>query len=185
MMGNMIFFFFGIGLMLGSVRGQEATKPDVWERFQYFVGTWEGHETGKAGIGRGARTYRFILGQQFLLSQTTSRFEPQERNPKGEVHEDRLVISYDREKKNFMARGFFIEGYVIRYALHPGPGAEGRLVFLSEAVENGAQLRVRLTYQIQNHDEFEEIFEMASGDKEFQVFIRNFWTRQKSQTSGS
>ena len=177
MMGNMILFFFGIGLMLGSVGGQEARKDDVWERFQYFAGTWEGHETGKAGIGRGERTYRRILGQQFLLCENTSRFEPQERNPKGEVHEDWLVISYDRESKNFKARQFFTEGYVIRYALHPEASAEDRLVFLSAAVENGPQLRVRLTYQIHNINEFEEIFEMASGEKDFAVFIRNFWTR--------
>ncbi len=76
-----------------------------------------------------------------------------------------------------MARGFFSESYVIRYALDLGASTEKRLVFLSEAVENGPRLRARLTYQIQNRNEFEEIFEVASGEKDFEVFIRNFWTR--------
>ncbi len=172
-----VLLLFTMVLFLGSVGAQQGPKPDVWDQFQYFVGTWEGHETGKAGIGKGERTYRFVLGRQFLFCQNQSRFEPQEGNPKGEVHEDWLVISYDREKKNFMARAFFIETYVIRYALDLGASTKERLVFLSEAVENGPQLRARLTYQIQNRDEFEEVFEVAAGEKDFEVFIRNFWTR--------
>ena len=82
-------------------------------------------------------------------SARTCRVSPQEKNPRGEVHEDWLVISYDRAKKNFMARGVFIESYVIRYALDLEASTEKRLVFLSEAVENGPRLRARLTYQIQ------------------------------------
>lgn len=38
-----------------------------WEPFQFFSGKWEGHKTGKAGIGKGEREYRFIMGEKFIL----------------------------------------------------------------------------------------------------------------------
>ncbi len=176
-MKSLVLFSLVMVFFPGSARAQQEERPEVWQRLEYFVGSWKGHETGRAGMGQGERTYRFVLGGKFLFSQNTSRFEPQEKNPEGEVHEDWVLFSYDSKNRRVMAREFFIETYVIRYALDPVASSRDRLVFLSQEIENGPQLRARLTYQIKNNNEFEEIFEVASGEKDFEVFIRNFWTR--------
>ena len=40
--------------------------------------------------------------------KTRSVFEPTEKNPKGEIHEDFGVFSYDRTRKTFVMRGFYV-----------------------------------------------------------------------------
>ncbi len=62
---------------------QEGEERDVWKPFKYFVGSWEGHETGAAGIGKGEREYSFIMNDRFLHAKNRSVFEPQEKNPEG------------------------------------------------------------------------------------------------------
>ena len=40
--------------------------------------------------------------------KTRSVFEPTEKNPKGEIHEDFGVFSYDRTRKTFVMREFLL-----------------------------------------------------------------------------
>jgi len=67
---------------------QDKAVPEDREVLDYFVGAWDDAEYGLAGIGK------------HLYAKNRSRFEPQEKNPKGETHEDRAFFSYDgiREK---------------------------------------------------------------------------------------
>ena len=79
---------------------QDKAVPEDREVLDYFVGAWDDAESGLAGIGKGDRTYEFIMDGKHLYAKNRSRFEPQEKNPKGETHEDRAFFSYDgiREK---------------------------------------------------------------------------------------
>jgi len=43
-----------------------------------------------------------------------STYPPQAKNPKGEQHEDRGFISYDKARKKFVLRQFHVEGFVNR-----------------------------------------------------------------------
>ena len=42
--------------------------------------------------------------------RTKATFEPQEKNPKGEVHEDWGFFSYDRSKKKIMLDNSMLKG---------------------------------------------------------------------------
>jgi hypothetical protein len=61
-----------------------------------------------------------------------------------------------------------------------GSTAQG-IVFTSEGIENiPAGWRARETYVVRGPDEFEEIFELAQGDKPFEVYSRARLKRVKS-----
>ncbi len=159
------------------VLGQASTE-DPWVDFRLLVGSWAGHETGAAGVGSGDRTYEFIIGDKFLLGRNTSRFEPQERNPAGEVHEDWAIFSYDRGREKVILREFFIEEFVIQYALDRVENRGTRFVFVSENIENApAGMRARLTWTFNGRDTFEEVFEVADPGAELSELLRNTWTR--------
>ncbi|MCB0282249.1 MAG: hypothetical protein KDF60_06690 [Calditrichaeota bacterium] len=159
---------------------QQNEMEDLWQHYDYFAGKWQGHETGKAGIGQGSREYRFIMNRTYLYQENTSRFEPQEKNPKGETHSDHAYFSYDQGRQTFILREFNSEGYVNYYALDSTMSDSQKLVFVSEKSENAPPtLKARLTLEIKNRDEFIETFELSFKDNNYNEWLKNYWTRLK------
>lgn len=157
-----------------SLGAQELNLDDL----NYFVGEWEGHETGKAGIGKGSRTYEFIMDGIYLFADNTSEFEPQEKNPEGEVHKDVSYVSYDKFRKTMVLREFHSESFVIQYTLDSLQSSGNKFVFVSESVENAPPgLRARVTLEIINENEFEETFELTFPGKDFTEYLKNYWSR--------
>lgn len=153
------------------VQQPAAQRPDQWARVRFLLGSWEGTQEGRPGTGTNRRQYRLVLRDQFIEVRNTSTYPPQEKNPKGETHDDAGYISYDRGRKRLVLRQFHVEGFVNQYV--EGPESSGRLVFVSEAIENiPAGWRARETYIVHGPDEFEEIFELAEPDKPFELYSR-------------
>lgn len=159
---------------------QTAPQPDVWEPLKYLVGAWEGTTKGQSGHGKVEREYQFVLNCKFLQSKNKSTYPPQEKNPKGEVHEDWGLFSYDRSRKQFVLRQFHVEGFVNQYKLDQAGSNNKTLVFATESIENiPAGWRARESYQILSPDEFVEVFELAAPGKEFEVYSENRFKRKK------
>jgi hypothetical protein len=175
---KIISIFHLLLLIILNVYPQE--KANIWQPFDYFIGDWEGHETGKAGIGMGERSYRYIMKGKYLLLKNISRFEPQEKNPEGEVHEDWAIFSYDKNREALISREFNIEGFVNQYILDSLVNDHSTFIFISESSENAPPgLRARLTYEIQNESEFVETFELSFPGKKFEEWLKNYWKRKK------
>jgi hypothetical protein len=139
---------------------------------QPFVGKWQGTSEGQPGAGTLTREYRLILGDRFVEETNRSVYPPQDKNPKGEIHEHRGFFSFDRAKKTVIFRQFHTEGFVNQYALQP-TSKPGVLVFVSESIENIPQgFRARETYTFSGPDEMEEVFEIAEPGKEFTLYSR-------------
>ena len=139
---------------------------------QPFVGKWQGTSEGQPGTGTLTREYRFILEDRFVEETNRSVYPPQDKNPKGEVHEHRGFFSFDRAKKTVIFRQFHVEGFVNQYALQP-TSQTGVLVFVSEAIENiPAGFRARETYTFSGSDELEEVFEIAEPGKDFVLYSK-------------
>jgi hypothetical protein len=156
-----------------------ASAQECLAPFEFLVGSWSGHETGVAGIGRGTRTYELILDGKYLHAKNTSRFEPQEKNPKGETHNDWQFISCDKMRGKVILREFHSEGFVNQYVLETSASPD-TFVVVSEALENSPPgLRARLTISKVSNDKFTEQFELAFPNKDFGVLLKNEWTRQK------
>jgi hypothetical protein len=163
-----------------SISSQANTSADVWQPFKYFVGKWEGVGNGKPGTSKVQREYGFVLNGKFLQVQNHSEYAPQPKNPKGELHEDWGLISFDRARKQYVLRQFHVEGFVIRYVTTDIASDGKTIVFTSESIENiPPGYRARETYKIVSADEFVEVFEIAEPGKEFEVYTENRLRRKK------
>ena len=134
-----------------------------------------------AGSGPVARRncieFRFALKGKFLEVRNKSVYAAQPKNPKGEVHEDWGMISYDRGRKQFVLRQFHVEGFVNQYVGEVGPDKSIR--FQSEAIENiPSGYRAREVYTIKGQNEFVERFEMAEPGKDFEVYSETQFKRE-------
>jgi uncharacterized membrane protein len=143
-----------------------------------LIGTWQGTAEGEPGRGTVEREYTRVLRSQFVRSENTSVYAPQEKNPKGEQHEDVGYFSFDRQRKQVILRQFHVEGFVNHYVLRIV--TTSTLVFETEAIENiPAGFRARETYRLVGPDEFEETFELAEPGKPFAVYSRSKFRRVK------
>ena len=125
---------------------QPAVRADTLARLAGLVGEWNGISEGQPGKGQVERQYERVLGGKFIQVRNQSTYPPQEKNPKGEAHEDIGFFSFDSARKRIGFRQFHLEGFVNQYALDPSSRAD-RLVFSSESIENiPAGFRARETY---------------------------------------
>ena len=158
---------------------QTPTRSDTWAPIRPLVGIWEGTGKGQPGVSKVQREYRFVLNDKFLQVQNKSTYDPQPKNPKGEVHEDWGMISFDKGRKKFVLRQFHVEGFVNQFVMNSSD--EGKtIVFTSESIENiPTGFRARETYKIVGPDEFIEVFEIAEPGKDFEVYSENHFRRKK------
>lgn len=170
----------GLCLLPALMAAQMKPTQDLWEPFKYFVGEWEGTGEGKPGVSTTRREYRFVLNNKFLEVRNHSRYEPQPKNLKGEIHEDWGMISLDRRRKQFVLRQFHVEGFVSQFVM-TSVSADGKTItFTSEIIENiPAGWRARETYKVISADEFIEIFELAEPGKDFERYTENRYRRKK------
>jgi hypothetical protein len=158
---------------------QSAASPDTLAPLARLVGEWNGTAEGQSGKGQVERQYERVLRSKFIQVRNRSSYPPQEKNPKGETHEDVGFFSFDSARKRVVFRQFHVEGFVNQYALDPSSTVD-RLVFTSESIENiPAGFRARETYVFSGSDHLEEIFEIAEPGKDFEVYSRSLLTRRR------
>jgi hypothetical protein len=166
-LGLLLFAIVGIR---GAERPQAAT-PDLLQPLAFLIGKWEGTSEGQPGVGVVTREYTLVLNSRFIRADNRSVYKPQEKNPKGEVHDDVGFFSFDKARKRMVFRQFHVEGFVTQYVHDTAETT--KMVFISEALENiPAGYRARETYLVHGPDEFEEIFELAGPGKEFELYSR-------------
>lgn len=165
-------------LLCAALAPQTSSVQDLWKPLRFLAGAWEGAVKGQPGNGHCVREYRFVLNHKYLEVRNKSTYPAQPKNPKGEVHEDWSMISYDRSRKAFVLRQFHVEGFVNQYVSEPGQ--EGSLRFTSEAIENvPAGLRARESYTVTGPDSFLERFELAEPGKDFELYSETSFRRKK------
>jgi hypothetical protein len=168
-----------LALMAASAATQTNQKPDVWAPLKFFVGAWEGTSKGQPGQGTCEREYQFAFNGKFLQVKNKSTYAPQEKNPKGEVHEDWGFLSFDQGRKKFVLRQFHVEGFVNQYLLDSKSEDGKTLVFITESIENTpAGWKARETYRIVNDSEFTEVFELAAPGKDFELYSETKFKRK-------
>ncbi len=167
-----------VALLFGGIAwAQTSPAADAWEPVRFLVGSWEGDVSGQPGRGKCVREYRFALNNRYLEVRNKSTYPVQPKNPKGEVHEDWGMISYDRARRKFVLRQFHVEGFVNQYAAEPL--RDRVLVFHSEAIENiPPGFRARETYTITGPDTFRERFEIAEPGKDFELYSETRFRRR-------
>jgi hypothetical protein len=147
----------------------QTAAGDPLKPLAFLIGRWDGASEGQPGTARVQREYTPILNSRFIRVQNQSVYQPQDKNPTGEVHEDLGVFSFDSSRRRLVLRQFHKEGFVNQY-VHD-PAQTDKVVFTTEAIENiPAGWRARETYVASGPDEFEEIFELAGPGKDFEPY---------------
>ena len=160
--------------------GQTKPATNVWTPLRFFIGEWEGTGEGKPGVSKTRREYRFVLNNKFIEVRNRSEYDPQPKNPKGEIHEDWGMISFDRGRKQFILRQFHVEGFVNQFVTTSVSEDGKTIIFTSETIENiPAGWRARETYKLIGADEFVEVFELAEPGKDFEKYSENRYRRKK------
>ncbi len=159
---------------------QLSKQDSVWLPLKNMIGTWTGTSEGQPGKGTYERSYQMVLNKKFIEVKNKSTYPPSPENPKGEVHEDRGYISYDKGRKTFVLRQFHIEGFVNQFKIESISPDGKTLVFISESIENiPVGYRAKETYQIMSENEFTETFELAEPGKEFEPYSKAILKRAK------
>jgi hypothetical protein len=159
---------------------QTPTHLDTWGPLRALVGIWEGTGNGQPGVSKIQRECRLVLNDKFLHVQNRSTYDPQPKNPNGEVPQDWGMMSFDKGRKSFVLRQFHIEGFVNQYVMTSSSVDGKTIVFTSESIENiPAGYKARETCKILGPDEFRESFEIAEPGKDFEVYNESHFKRKK------
>ena len=168
----------GLGLFLICLcsvvdgRAQQSTATDPFEPMAVMIGQWEGSSEGQPGKATVRLEYTRAMNGRFVRVRNRSEYPVQDKNPKGEIHEDEGFFSFDRTRRRLVLRQFHVEGFVNQYVQGP-ESSPRKLVFTTESIENiPAGWRARETCVFHGPDEFEEIFELAEAGKAFELYSR-------------
>ena len=162
------------GLLLLSSHVPADEPPAGLQQLEFMIGTWRGTSSGEPGTGTVERECARVLSDRFVECRTTVTYPAREKNPKGEVHVERAIYSFDRKAKKLRLRQFHGEGFVNSY-VEVAP-----LTFDTVEIENiPAGWRARETYRQPSPDAYEETFELAGPDKELAVYSRSTLKRVK------
>jgi hypothetical protein len=159
---------------------KQADQTDPFTPLRMFIGKWEGDSKGEPGVGKMQREYAFVLKDRFIQISNKAVYPPQEKNPKGEVHEDLGFFGFDKAQRKFSFRQFHVEGFVVQYTLE-SMSEDGRtMVFKSTAIENiSPGWMARETYRFLNNDEFIETFALAGPGKDFETYSETHFRRKR------
>lgn len=146
--------------------------------FDFLIGKWQGVETGVAGDGIGFRTYEYDLNKYVIVEKNMSTFPISEKKPRGEVHRDFGVISYNSNDSAIVFRQFFVEGFTHIYVLNKTASTPEKFVFVTREIENNpGDWKVRSTLYKISDTEFKETFEVAMDGENFAQLLQNNWKR--------
>ena len=157
----------------------DAQSQDKWSKFESIIGQWNGNGIGYGGATSTVKTsFKLVMNNQFVEVKNESVFMPTEKNPKGEMHTDWGLISFDKQRKLYVFRQFHVEGFVNQYILNQEVSTPHKLVFESEVIENFVPGgKARWTIVINNENTVKTVFDLQMPGKEFVNYGKNTYKR--------
>lgn len=150
------------------------------EKFNLLIGKWEGAGAGFSSSKSTIKSeFNWMMNNTFIVVKNRSEFEPTPQQPKGEIHEDYGIISFDKARKLYVFRQFHIEGFVNQYVLNDSLSNESTLIFESEIIENFVPGgKAKFTVNIKNESEIETVFDVGFPGGEMSCFGQNQLKKQ-------
>jgi hypothetical protein len=167
-------------LMFMSVLPIIGFSQNPFDKINFLIGNWQGVETGVAGEGIGYRTYSYELGGNYIMEKNQSTFPKSDKNPKGEVHKDIGMFSYNSNKKEIVYRSFNIENFTNIFVLKDTLSTETKFIFITREIENNpGNWKARVMIEKISDTEFMEFFDIAMDGENFKPFLQNHWYKVK------
>ncbi|MFV0590064.1 MAG: hypothetical protein ACK5M7_01650 [Draconibacterium sp.] len=145
------------------------------QRFERLSGSWQG--TGE-GFGNSKSNitaeYNWLMDKQYIEMKHHSEFAPTAQNPKGEIHDDFGVVSFNKDRGIVIFRQYHSEGFFNEYVLNESESNDSTLIFETERIENFVPGgRARFTIKFIADNEIETVFEVGFPGKELVCFGTN------------
>jgi hypothetical protein len=156
--------------------GLSAAEPmvDGLAPLRWMVGEWRGVGQGDPGISGSERRVDSYLEGKYIRAQGRSVYPKQEKNPKGEVHAELDLWSFDKARSVIVLRQFDTLGFVCTYVLDKAASTADRWVLTAESLENvpsGWKARYIITRK--SDDEYHEQLELDPDGKGYKPYVMN------------
>jgi hypothetical protein len=162
----------------GAICGAAQPPADGLAELRWLIGEWRGVGEGDPGTSGSERHVEAFLDGKFIHAHGRSVYPKQEKNPKGEIHQQLDVWSFDRARALIVLRQFDTLGFVCTYLLDKSASAPDRWVLVAESLENvpkGWKARYVITRKAD--DEYHEVLELDPDGKGFKPYVTNRFLR--------
>lgn len=168
-----------LALLIAAPAAGQTPRVDPLAPISPLMGDWTGVGEGPPGTSAATRRVTRVQAGHFIMVEGRSVYPKQERNKSGEVHTSVDFWSYDTGRKILILRQFDSLGFVSTYAQDKPASTDGRIVMVSEHLENvPAGWRARYTYEFAGLDEYREHFELDAG-KGYQPYVDGRYLRDR------
>lgn len=155
-------------------------SQNKFKKFDFLIGNWQGIETGVAGDGVGFRIYTFELDEIYIMERNQSYFPKTKKQPRGEVHRDIGIFSYNGNKDEIIYRSFNVEGFTNIFVLDSAKSSDDKFVFITREVENNpGDWKAKVVVEKLSETEFIETFDIAMDGENFKHLLSNHWYKAK------
>jgi len=169
-----------LGLLLSALwaapSAAQAPPPastPAWRPFSEFgalLGSWSGTASSGGRIGGRIDRFTMELSGSCLVHRGSTLYPAEEGKPE-ETFEEVTYITYDREKRKYVAAGFFSTGvwgtFDVEFL------ADGGFRMTSAALVNyEAGARSRLSFSRRADGGLDAAMELAPAGKDFALFLR-------------
>jgi hypothetical protein len=145
---------------------------------QWLIGDWRGLGEGQPGRSAVERHAELALDGNFVRVDGRSVYPKQESNPKGDIHGEIDLWSYDRARQTIVLRQFDTLGFVGTYTLDKASSSANKWVLLGESLENVPKgWKARYTFTLVSPDEYHEMLELDADGKGFRPYVTNRFLR--------
>lgn len=149
-------------------------KVDGLAPLRWMVGEWRGVGQGDPGTSGSERHIDSYLNGKFIRAQGRSVYPKQDQNPKGEIHAELDLWSFDKARSTIILRQFDTLGFVCTYVLDNSASAADRWVLMAESLENvPAGWKARYIITRKSDDEYHEQLELDPDGKGFKPYVMN------------
>ena len=153
-----------------------AAEPakDGLADLRWMEGEWRGIGEGDPGTSGSERHVDSYLGNKYIRATGRSVYPKQDKNPKGEVHSQLNLWSFDRARGAIVMREFDTLGFVCTYVLDKAASAPDRWVLVGESLENVPKgWKARYVFTRKSGDEYHEMLELDADGKGFKPYVTN------------
>jgi hypothetical protein len=118
------------------------------------------------------------LNKNYIVAENQSSFPVSENKPRGEVHRDFSVMSFNSNDSSIVLREFHVEGFANIYLLNKDLSTDRMFVFITREIENNpGNWIAKLVIEKISDNEFIEYFKIAADGKNFKPLLENHWIK--------
>ena len=152
-----LFFLILINISAKSSFSQNKITDEIWNKFNFLIGDWEGETKGQPGEGKGYVTFEYQLDKNILVRKDHNEFPETSERPAFN-HDGLLIVYLENSKTPNKAVYWDNEGHTIFYDINFSE--DGKSIIFASKIIPGLPNQ-RLTYEMNSENIINTRFELA------------------------